>query len=145
MTSSNKVRRYLQHHKSTGGEAHGSQPSATQLLLVDPTSSITGMRKFRGKTQQLATTMAIPQICVDDQDEENIDFDDDDDDDDGAYCHSRRIRSGFRQRIETHGRLAHAVIGEARPAQAHLDTCQSTAQLLVLARFIDDDLRVSPS
>ncbi|CAF2906090.1 unnamed protein product [Rotaria sp. Silwood2] len=71
MTSSNKARRYLQHHKQHYTESHNSHQSAAELLVIDPTLAVTTMRKFRGKIQQqqLSTTVSIPQICVDDDDD----------------------------------------------------------------------------
>ena len=77
MTSSNKVRRYLQHHKPHPTESSQPHLSATQLLVVDPTLSMTTMRKFRGKSQQqsLSSTLAIPQICLNHNDEGKTDLD----------------------------------------------------------------------
>ncbi|CAF4558336.1 unnamed protein product [Rotaria sp. Silwood1] len=83
MTSSNKARRYLQHHKQHYTETHNSHQSAAELLIIDPTLAITSMRKFRGKTQQqqqqLSTTVSIPQICVDDDGDNNNNRSNDDD------------------------------------------------------------------
>lgn len=77
MTSSNKVRRYLQHHKPHPTESSQPHLSATQLLVVDPTLSMTSMRKFRGKSQQQSSssTLAIPQICLNHNDEGKTDLD----------------------------------------------------------------------
>lgn len=75
MTSSNKARRYLQHHKQHYTESHNSHLSAAELLIIDPTLAVTSMRKFRGKSQQqqqqqqLSTAVSIPQICVDNDDD----------------------------------------------------------------------------
>jgi hypothetical protein len=67
MTSSNKARRYLQHHKQHFFESHNGHQSAAELLIIDPTLAVTSMRKFRGKIQQPSTTVSIPQICVDNE------------------------------------------------------------------------------
>jgi hypothetical protein len=77
MTSSNKTRRYLQHHKQQTPDSHNTPQPSAQLLVADPTSPITTMRKFRGKTHQQSstTTVSIPQICLNNND--------DDDDDNG--------------------------------------------------------------
>ena len=77
MTSSNKVRRYLQHHKPHPSESSQTHLSATQLLVVDPTLSMTSMRKFRGKSQPspLPSTLPIPQICLNHNDGEKSDPD----------------------------------------------------------------------
>lgn len=79
MTSSNKARRYLQHHKQQYTESHNHQ-SAAELLIIDPTLAVSNMRKFRARTQQqqqqqqlLPTTVPIPQICVDNDDEDDDD------------------------------------------------------------------------
>jgi hypothetical protein len=78
MTSSNKARRYLQHHKQHYTESHNIHQSAAELLIIDPTLAITSMRKFRGRIQQQqqqqqqsSTTVSIPQICVDNDDDDN--------------------------------------------------------------------------
>jgi hypothetical protein len=63
MTSSNKTRRYLQHHKQHPSDSHNSP----QLSIADSPLSSTIMRKFRGKTHQIS----IPQICVNNNDNEN--------------------------------------------------------------------------
>ncbi|CAF2540278.1 unnamed protein product [Rotaria sp. Silwood2] len=79
MTSSNKARRYLQHHKQHSTESNNSQHSVTQLLVADSTSSTTTMRKFRGKTQQQSSIpVSIPQICVNNNDDDDDDVDNDD-------------------------------------------------------------------
>ncbi|CAF3654000.1 unnamed protein product [Rotaria socialis] len=87
MTSSNKARRYLQHHKQHCTDAHNNHQSAAELLIIDPTLAVSSMRKFRGKIhqqQQSSTTVPIPQICVDNDDDDNhataAAADDDDDD-----------------------------------------------------------------
>ena len=72
MTSSNKARRYLQHHKQHSTEPHHSSLLFTQSSLVDSTT----MRKFRGKRYKVS----IPQICVNNNEEEN-------DDDDNNHGH----------------------------------------------------------
>ena len=72
MTSSNKARRYLQHHKPHSSESTHNHPSAAEFLIIDPTLGVTNMRKFRGRIQQASTsstTVSIPQICVDNEDE----------------------------------------------------------------------------
>ena len=66
MTSSNKARRYLQHHKQHFPE---SPSSAAELLIIDPTLAVTSMRKFRARIQQQQQHPSIPQICVDNDDE----------------------------------------------------------------------------
>jgi hypothetical protein len=74
MTSSNKARRYLQHHKQQFTESHNSHQSAAELLTIDSTLAVTNMRKFRGRIQQQqqsSTTVSIPQICVDNDDDNN--------------------------------------------------------------------------
>ena len=72
MTSSNKTRRYLQHHKQHSAEYNNNQQSSEQLLVVDSSLSTNIMRKFRGKTQQQSsTTVSIPQICVNNNDDDN--------------------------------------------------------------------------
>ena len=68
MTSSNKVRRYLQQHKnhqtsSVVIDPQNNHQSAAELLVIDPTISVTSMRKFRARTQQ----PLIPQICVNEE------------------------------------------------------------------------------
>ncbi|CAF0832401.1 unnamed protein product [Adineta ricciae] len=99
MTSSNKVRRYLQHHKQQYLESQNNHQSAADLLAMDSTLNSTNTRRFRGRTQQplsssttatttVATTTApvsIPQICVDNDDDyiDNTKPSDDNDDDDG--------------------------------------------------------------
>ncbi|CAF2098289.1 unnamed protein product [Rotaria magnacalcarata] len=86
MTSSNKARRYLQHHKQHYTETHNNHQSAAELLIIDPTLAVSSMRKFRGKIhqqQQSSTTVSIPQICVDNDDDDNHAAANDDDDDDG--------------------------------------------------------------
>jgi hypothetical protein len=75
MTSSNKTRRYLQHHKQHSIESQNNEESAAQLPVVDSTSSITTVRKFRSKTPQ-QSTLPIPQICVNNNDDDNNDDDD---------------------------------------------------------------------
>ena len=65
MTSSNKARRYLQHHKQHFFDSHNGHQSAAELLIIDPTLAVTSMRKFRGRIQPPAPTVSIPQICVD--------------------------------------------------------------------------------
>ena len=70
MTSSNKARRYLQHHKQHFMDNHNNHQSAAELLVIDPTLAVTSMRKFRGRIQQQPSssttpTVSIPQICVD--------------------------------------------------------------------------------
>jgi hypothetical protein len=80
MTSSNKARRYLQHHKQHYTDSHNCHPSAAELLIIDPTLAVTTMRKFRGRTQQPTTTNAsIPQICVDNDDDDDNNKPNDDD------------------------------------------------------------------
>jgi len=83
MTSSNKARRYLQHHKQHYTESHNTHQSAAELLIIDPTLAVTTMRKFRGRIQQqqqqqqqTSTNVSIPQICVD-NDDDNKKFNDD--------------------------------------------------------------------
>ncbi|CAF1309627.1 unnamed protein product [Adineta steineri] len=78
MMSSNKARRYLQHHKQYSMESQNNHQS-TNYLLVDELSSpsppsATTSRKFFGKSQQ-SSILPIPQICVNNND--------DDDDDNG--------------------------------------------------------------
>ncbi|UJR10063.1 hypothetical protein I4U23_014285 [Adineta vaga] len=75
MTSSNKVRRYLQHQKQHSMESENTSQSSSQLFVDTSSSPTTPIRKFRGKTQQ-HSTLPIPQICVNNND-------DDDDDDNG--------------------------------------------------------------
>nr|ACI90357.1 hypothetical protein [Philodina roseola] len=74
MTSSNKVRRYLQHQKSpppiVSPTTTPPASAATQFLVVDPTLSMTSMRKFRAKTSP-TNQLSIPQICVDHNDDES--------------------------------------------------------------------------
>jgi hypothetical protein len=65
MMSSNKARRYLQHQKQYSSEPHNNPQLVTQSLIIDSAT----MRKFRGKTPQVS----IPQICVNNNDEENND------------------------------------------------------------------------
>jgi hypothetical protein len=77
MTSSNKVRRYLQHHKQHFFESHNGHQSAAELLIIDPTLAVTGMRKFRGRIQQPSTAVSIPQICVGNDDNKKKCNDDD--------------------------------------------------------------------
>ena len=87
MTSSNKVRRYLQHHKQSCAEPHNSHQSTTELLIIDPTTAVTSMRKFRAKIQQQphrhqqsSTIVSVPQIFVDnddDTDNKTISYEDD--------------------------------------------------------------------
>jgi hypothetical protein len=74
MMSSNKARRYVQHHKQYSTEPHNSPKLTSQLLIVDSTLSNPIMRKFRGKTQQVS----IPQICVNNNDDENNNNNNDD-------------------------------------------------------------------
>jgi hypothetical protein len=62
MTSSNKARRYIQHQKQYSNELHHNPQLVTPSLIIDSTI----MRKFRGKTQPVS----IPQICVNNNDEE---------------------------------------------------------------------------
>ncbi|CAF4855070.1 unnamed protein product, partial [Rotaria socialis] len=78
MTSSNKVRRYLQHHKLNSADSNNCQESVAQLLVADSTSLTATMRKFKGKTQQQSSTtrILIPQICVDNNDDDDV-YDDD--------------------------------------------------------------------
>jgi hypothetical protein len=81
MTSSNKARRYLQHHKQHYTESHNSHQAAAELLIIDPTLAVTSMRKFRGRIQQhqqqqTSTNVSIPQICVN-NDDDNKKFNDD--------------------------------------------------------------------
>ncbi|CAF3486555.1 unnamed protein product [Rotaria sordida] len=89
MTSSNKARRYLQHHKQSYTESHNNHQSAAELLIIDPTLAVTTMRKFRGRIQQqqqqqqLSTTVSIPQICVDNDDDDNDNNHRSNDDDNG--------------------------------------------------------------
>jgi hypothetical protein len=85
MTSSNKARRYLQHHKQHYTESHNSHPSAAELLIIDPTLAVTNMRKFRGRLQhpQSSTTVWIPQICVDNDDDNDDDKKKSNDDENG--------------------------------------------------------------
>lgn len=69
MTSSNKARRYLQHHKHHSSESPHNHQSAAEFLIIDPTLAVSNMRKFRARIQQPSTTVSIPQICVDNDDE----------------------------------------------------------------------------
>ena len=76
MTSSNKARRYLQHHKQHFLDTQNNHQSAAELLVIDPTLAATSMRKFRARNQQqqqasppVTATVAIPQICVDNDDD----------------------------------------------------------------------------
>lgn len=70
MTSSNKARRYLQHHKHHSSDSSHNHQSAAEFLIIDPTLAVTNMRKFRARIQQPSpTTVSIPQICVDNDDE----------------------------------------------------------------------------
>jgi len=68
MTSSNKARRYLQHHKQQLTDTQNNHQSAAELLIIDPTLAASNMRKFRARTQ-----VSVPQICVDNDgdDEDN--------------------------------------------------------------------------
>ncbi|UJR36021.1 hypothetical protein I4U23_028760 [Adineta vaga] len=96
MTSSNKVRRYLQHHKQQCLDSQNNHQSAADLLFIDPTiTSSTSMRKFRARTQPplspstaaiAAATVSIPQICIDDEDDP-IDTNKPSDDDIDDYGH----------------------------------------------------------
>ena len=79
MTSSNKARRYLQHHKQHYLDSHNNHQSAAELLIIDPTLAVTSMRKFRGRTQQQPTPVSIPQICVNNPDDNNNNKPNDDD------------------------------------------------------------------
>ncbi|CAF1589038.1 unnamed protein product [Adineta ricciae] len=99
MTSSNKVRRYLQHHKQQYLESQNNHQSAADLLAMDLTLNSTNARRFRGRTQQplsssttatttvaaTTTPVSIPQIRVDNDDDYigNTKPSDDNDDDDG--------------------------------------------------------------
>ncbi|CAF0977607.1 unnamed protein product [Rotaria sordida] len=97
MTSSNKARRYLQHHKQHFAESNNNQHSVTQLLVTDSTSSTITMRKFKGKTQQQQSSIpvSIPQICVN-----NNDDDDDDDNNDNDDNRHVSILNEFDQVLE---------------------------------------------
>ena len=86
MTSSNKARRYLQHHKQHFLDTQNNHQSAAELLVIDPTLAVTSMRKFRARTQQqqqqqvspsATATGAVPQICVDNDEVDNKSNDDD--------------------------------------------------------------------
>ncbi|CAF1231074.1 unnamed protein product [Rotaria sp. Silwood1] len=100
MTSSNKARRYLQHHKQHSTESNNSQHSIAQLLVTDSTSSITTMRKFKGKTQQQsAIPVSIPQICVNNNDDDDDDNGNDDDVDKDDHPHVA-ILNEFDQVLE---------------------------------------------
>lgn len=108
MTSSNKARRYLQHHKNSPEETFHSQQSIAQLLIVDPTSSNAVMRKFRGKTQQQEQSplssspppVSIPQICVHNNDDGNNDGNHDTNEDDTNDHPHVAILNEFDQVLE---------------------------------------------
>ena len=73
MTSSNKVRRYLEHHKHPTTESCDSQNSTSHLFIGSSRLSSATMRKFRGKNQQqyFLTRTSIPRIYVNNNHEEN--------------------------------------------------------------------------